>query len=92
MLPTGLKTLLLEGRKVDQWPDQVEFDIPKIAFLGELLNEEEEKKVPELKLKPGVIKILVPSSWVAGFGSAITASVVSMAIMVFYDMCLNENQ
>ena len=61
MLPIGLKTLLLEGRKVDQWPDQVEFDIPKIAFLGELLNEEEEKKVPELKLKPGVIKILVPT-------------------------------
>ncbi|MBK8156362.1 MAG: hypothetical protein IPK55_10435 [Streptococcus sp.] len=61
MLPTGLKTLLLEGRKVDQWPDQVEFDIPKIAFLGELLNEEEEKKVPELKLGPGVIKKLIPT-------------------------------
>ena len=61
MLPSGLKTLLLGGRKVDQWPDQVERDIPSIAFLGQQLSEEEEKKVPELKLGPGVIKKLIPT-------------------------------
>ncbi|MBK8157182.1 MAG: hypothetical protein IPK55_15050 [Streptococcus sp.] len=39
----------------------MERDIPSIAFLGQKLSEEDEKKVPDLKLEPEVIKKLIPT-------------------------------
>ena len=39
----------------------MERDIPSIAFLGQKLSEEDEKKVPDLKLEPEVIKRLIPT-------------------------------
>lgn len=60
MFPTGMKHLLFGAEGCPSWSDEIDLDIPGVAFLGNMLDDIHEKMVPNLQIKPDVIRVLVP--------------------------------